>query len=171
MSWFVVKIIVRNTIIFLVFAESFHKSSSDKFLLFAGSYSGKIYSIPLAVPGRPCNALEIESKIAYPIAVDYDPSESKVYWTDGRLKAIVRAFLNGSSVEVIVKQNVQIPDGLAIDWIGRNMYWSDAGAERIEVSRLDGSSRRGLIATDIEKPRSIALDIAGRYICRCRLLS
>ena len=154
-----------------MFTESFHELSSDKFLLFAGSHSGKIYKIPLAVPGRPCSALEIESKIVYPIAVDYDPSERKVYWTDGRLKAIVRAFLNGSSVEVIVQQNIQIPDGLAIDWIGRNMYWSDAGTERIEVSRLDGSSRRGLITTDIEKPRSIALDIEGRYISRYRLLS
>lgn len=144
--------------------ESFHKSGSDKFLLFAGSNSGKIYKIPLEVPGRPCNALEIESNIIYPVAIDYDPAEGQVYWTDGRLKAIFRAFLNGSSVEVIVQQNVQIPDGLAIDWIGRNLYWSDAGTRRIDVSRLDGSSRRGLITTNIEKPRSIALDIEERYI-------
>ena len=51
------------------------------------------------------------------------------------------------------------PNGIAIDWIGRNLYWTDAGTNRIEVSRLDGSFRTSLIATNVDLPRAIILDI------------
>ena len=146
------------------FTDFFNEASSDNFLLIAGSYSAKIYKIPLAeTTERSCSPLDIRSSITYPIALDYDPLEGRVYWTDGRLKAIVRAFLDGSSVEVIVRENIQTPDGIAIDWVARNLYWSDAGTKRIEVSRLDGSSRRSLITRDIDKPRAIALNFGGRY--------
>ncbi|PFX24406.1 sushi, von Willebrand factor type A, EGF and pentraxin domain-containing protein 1-like isoform X3 [Stylophora pistillata] len=142
--------------------DFFNEASSDNFLLIAGSYSAKIYKIPLEeTTDKPCNYLDIKGTIAYPIALDYDPLEGIVYWTDGRAKVIVRATLDGSSVEVIVRENIQSPDGIAVDWIARNIYWSDAGTQRIEVSRLDGSSRRSLITTDIEKPRAIALNFAG----------
>ena len=51
------------------------------------------------------------------------------------------------------------PNGIAIDWIGRNLYWTDAGTNRIEVPRLDGSFRTSLIAANVDLPRAIILDI------------
>ena len=96
------------------------------------------------------------------MAVDYDPVEGKVYWTDLGLKLVARAFPNGSSVEVIAHINVHTPAGLAVDYAARNIYWTDEATSRIDVAKLDGASRRGLITSNIEMPGAILLDIGER---------
>ena len=96
------------------------------------------------------------------MAVDYDPVEGKIYWTDVTLKLLARAFPNGSSVEVIAHTDVVTPDGLAVDYTGRILYWTDTGTSKLEVARLDGSFRKSLITTGIEKPRAITLDTPER---------
>ncbi len=131
-------------------------------MIFAEADTGEIYKVPLAVPGTPCLPLGISTNISRPVAVDYDPVEGKIYWTDVTLKLIARAFPNGSSVEVIAHNNVTTPDGLAVDYVGRILYWTDAGTNKIEVARMDGSFRRSLITSSIDKPRAIILDIAER---------
>ena len=130
-------------------------------MIFAEADTGEIYKVPLNVPETPCSPLGINTNISMPVAVDYDPVEGKIYWTDLKLKLLARAFPNGSSVEVIVHSNVVMPVGLAVDHVGRNIYWTDEGNNRIEVARLNGSSRRSLI-TSMERPRAILLDIGER---------
>ena len=66
--------------------------------------------------------------------------------------------MNGSNIEVFIDSGIELLDGLAVDWIGRNVYWSDAGSNRIEVSRMDSMSRRSIVWENIESPRSLALD-------------
>jgi len=53
---------------------------------------------------------------------------------------------------------VGVPDGLAIDKVGRNIYWTDTGTNRIEVARLDGTMRKLLIKDGLDEPRAIVLD-------------
>ena len=131
-------------------------------MLFAEANSGEIYKVPLAVPDTPCSPLGIKSNISRPVAVDYDPIEGKVYWTDVALKQIVRSYHNGSDLEVIAESNVENPDGIAVDWIGRNVYWTDYQTSKIEVSRLDGSYRFSLFTSGLENPRAVVLDIDAR---------
>ncbi|XP_044183159.1 uncharacterized protein LOC114968057 isoform X2 [Acropora millepora] len=140
----------------------FDKTSSDKFVIFAEAGTGEIYKVPLEVPETPCYPLEISTNISGPVAVDYDPVEGKIYWSDVTLKLVARAFPNGSSVYVIAYNNVIAPEGLAVDYTGRNIYWTDQVNNTIEVAKMDGSSRRSLITTNIEKPRAILLDIGER---------
>ncbi|PFX17351.1 Low-density lipoprotein receptor-related protein 6 [Stylophora pistillata] len=144
--------------------DSFQKISGEYFLLFAEADHGEIYRVPLTVANTPCHALQININISRPVAVDYDPVEGKIYWTDVALKLIARAFPNGSSVEVIAHIDVESPDGLAVDYIGRILYWTDVGTSKLEVAQLDGSFRRSLITTGIENPRAIILDIAQRQM-------
>ena len=61
--------------------------------------------------------------------------------------------------EVLFDQNVQTPDGLAVDIVGRNLYWTDTGTNKLEVSKLDGSYRKALITTGLDEPRDIILDV------------
>ena len=68
--------------------------------------------------------------------------------------------MNGSMFEVLFHQNVQIPEGLAVDIVGRNLYWTDRGTDKLEVSKLDGSYRRALITSGLEEPRDIILDVS-----------
>ena len=131
-------------------------------MIFADSEKRGIYKVPLGVPETPCNLLGINANISSPVAVDYDPVEGKIYWSDAELKLLARAYLDGSSVEVIAHSNVVIPAGLAVDHVGRHIYWTDEGNHKIEVARLNGSSRRILISSNIERPRAILLDIGER---------
>nr|XP_045620165.1 low-density lipoprotein receptor-related protein 6-like [Procambarus clarkii] len=99
--------------------------------------------------------------VKHAIAVDIDPIDSFIYWTDDETLRIHRAKLDGSEQEVIVSAEVVHPDGIAVDWIARNLYWTDAGPDRIEVARLNGTSRKILIADNLDEPRAIAIDPDG----------
>ena len=60
--------------------------------------------------------------------------------------------------ERVVSSDVDSPNGIAVDWVGRSLYWTDKGKDRIEMSRLNGSSRRVLISDGLHEPRAIVLD-------------
>lgn len=60
-------------------------------------------------------------------------------------------------------QSAKHPDGLAIDWIGRNIYWSDNLLNTIEVSRLDGRNRK-VLKSGISEPRALQLYPAKGYL-------
>ncbi|XP_055383334.1 low-density lipoprotein receptor-related protein 6 [Condylostylus longicornis] len=96
-------------------------------------------------------------KVKYAIAIDYDPVDEFIYWSDETSHAIRRARPDGSGQMDIVTSEVEHPDGLAVDWLARNLYWTDTGTDRIEVCRLDGSSRKVIIYEHLEEPRAIAL--------------
>ena len=147
---------------FALCEDTFYNKSSDKFMVFADGYGAKFYKVPLVVSDTPCHPMAIKANVSRPVAVDYDPVEGKIYWTDVTLKQVARAYPNGSSLEVIAQKNVSNPDGIAVDWLGRNLYWTDVGTKKIEVSHLDGSFRKSLITTSIDSPRAIILDIAER---------
>ena len=131
-------------------------------MLFAEANSGEIYKVPLAVPDTPCFPLGIKTNIRRPVAVDYDPIEGMVYWTDVTLQQIVRSYPNGSDLKVMAERNVQNPEGIAVDWIGRIVYWTDYRTSKIEVARLDGSYRFSLITSGLDNPRAVILDIDAR---------
>ena len=92
-----------------------------------------------------------------PTALDFDPVEDRVYWSDVLHGRIFSAFLNATSLKTLFHCNVQTPDGLAIDHVGRNIYWTDAGTNGIEVGWLDGTRRKVLIKDGLDQPRAIAL--------------
>lgn len=96
-------------------------------------------------------------KIRNAIAIDFDPVEQFIYWTDAEIKAIRRGRMDGTGQMDIATTEVGHPDGLAIDYMARNVYWTDPIKDRIEVCRLDGSSRKVIIHDDLEDPRAIAL--------------
>ncbi|KAK2100001.1 hypothetical protein P7K49_021349 [Saguinus oedipus] len=95
--------------------------------------------------------------IRHAIAIDYDPLEGYVYWTDDEVRAIRRAYLDGSGAQTLINTDINDPDGIAVDWVARNLYWTDTGTDRIEVTRLNGTSRKILVSEDLDEPRAIAL--------------
>ncbi|XP_037071386.1 low-density lipoprotein receptor-related protein 6-like [Pollicipes pollicipes] len=102
--------------------------------------------------------------VNHAVAVDYDPVEDALYWTDEGNKIIQRVWLDGSGEQRVVLSELHSPDGLAIDWIARNVHWTDTGPNRIEVARLDGSSRKVLISEELDEPRAIAVDPAAGHM-------
>lgn len=96
--------------------------------------------------------------IRHAIAIDFDPLEGYIYWTDDEVRAIRRSFVDGSGSQFVVTAQIAHPDGIAVDWVARNLYWTDTGTDRIEVTRLNGTMRKILISEDLEEPRAIVLD-------------
>lgn len=50
------------------------------------------------------------------------------------------------------------PEGIAIDHLGRTVFWTDSVKDRIEVATLDGSQRRVIVDSDLVNPRAIITD-------------
>ena len=133
-----------------------------KFILFADAddKSTKYISLDTTYPAS--QTLFHHLGTQRPIALDYDPVEDRVYWSDVAQGRIVSQFFNATSVKTLFRCNVRTPDGLAIDYVGRNIYWTDAGTNRIEVGLLDGTGRKLLIKDGLDEPRAIVLHLKNR---------
>lgn len=129
-----------------------------KFILFADADDKSTNIVSLDVSYFVAKALFNHLGNYRPIALDYDPAENRVYWSDVAQGLIVSAFANATSLKILFRCNIFVPDGLVIDHVARNIYWTDTGTNRIEVARLDGTSRKELINTGLDEPRAILLD-------------
>ncbi|TDG98033.1 hypothetical protein EPR50_G00214030 [Perca flavescens] len=109
------------------------------------------------------------------MALDYDWDHnntgfSMVYFTvagkDSVPGAIKRAYIPsvddgsnniGAAVDLGIKY-ITRPDGIAVDWVGRNLYWADSSLKRLEVTMLDGRYRKQLVKTELGHPSAVAVN-------------
>ncbi|KAL9950472.1 hypothetical protein ACROYT_G042970 [Oculina patagonica] len=92
------------------------------------------------------------------VGLDFDVDAGNIYWSDALSETIQRAPVkNSSHVEVILKDNLDTPDDIAVDWINKKLYWTDAGTKKIEVADLDGGNRLILVESGLVQPRAIAV--------------
>jgi low-density lipoprotein receptor-related protein 1 (alpha-2-macroglobulin receptor) len=76
-------------------------------------------------------------------------------------KQISRVRVGQSSIvepEILHRDRMQNPDGIAFDWVALNLYWCDKGQKTIEVSQDNGKYRKVLIKNNIDAPRGLALN-------------
>lgn len=57
-----------------------------------------------------------------------------------------------------VIDDVQMPVGIAVDWIYKNIYWSDLGSKSITVANFNGTKKKVLFNSGLKEPASIAVD-------------
>ena len=99
------------------------------------------------------------------IALDYDFESGYIFWTDVINETINRAKMDENpKVDVLVKIDLDTPDGIAVDWINKKLYWTDTGTDMIEVSDFNGTKRLELIKTGLEEPRAIVVHPALGYV-------
>ncbi|KAJ8320243.1 hypothetical protein KUTeg_001830 [Tegillarca granosa] len=93
------------------------------------------------------------------VAIDFHWADQMIYWTDITSKNSSICRLNitsqNNTKEVLLNTTVKNPDGIAVDWIGKNLYWCDKTTDTIEVSKLDGKYRKVLINIGLQEPRGI----------------
>ena len=138
---------------------TFFKQVSPNFFLFIDMVAKTTNVISLDVPYFSTKVLIHHLNNQRPIALDYDPEDDRVYWTDNTYGFVASVYRNATSAKLLLSCNIGVPDGLAIDWVGRNIYWTDTKSNRIEVAKLDGSARKLLIRQGLDEPRDIALDL------------
>lgn len=80
-----------------------------------------------------------------------------IFWSDMKLKKISKLERGGEPVEIITT-GLDLVEGLAYDWIGKNIYWLDSKLNTIEVAMENGSNRIVLVRENITQPRGMSLD-------------
>lgn len=93
-------------------------------------------------------------------ALDYNPLDGRLYWTDSVDKRISRVFANGSGVEAVVTFDLTRPAGIAVDPLGGNIFFSDKGQKRITVATQTGKYRRILLWNNLTSPEALQLDLS-----------
>ncbi|XP_062576146.1 low-density lipoprotein receptor-related protein 4-like isoform X3 [Saccostrea cucullata] len=101
--------------------------------------------------------------IKHSIAVDFDPVDKQVFWSDNEQTTISKVYLDGSG-QKIVSTGISHPDGIAVDTVNRKLYWTDTGKDTIEMSDLDGNQRKTIITDHLDEPRDIAVDSKNKKI-------
>ncbi|MBI5508468.1 MAG: AgmX/PglI C-terminal domain-containing protein [Deltaproteobacteria bacterium] len=95
--------------------------------------------------------------------IDLDVGARKMYWTDHD-KDIMRANLDGSEVEVLLK-DIPSPYCLALDPEGQRIFWTNQlGNPRVQSSTLDGANVRDLVPGKAEFMIGIAVDPVNRAL-------
>lgn len=93
------------------------------------------------------------------IGLDKDCVEGRVYWGDISAKKIVSAKYDGTEVRSYITEELESPEGVAIDAISRRVYWTDSVKDTIEVASLDDPTLRTvLVSRNLVNPRGIAVD-------------
>lgn len=93
------------------------------------------------------------------IAIAWDSITDRIFWSDIREKKIYSANRNGTNITVFVGDGLDITEGIALDWVGRNLYWVDSALNTIEVANLEDPSHRTLLVHEnVSQPRGIAVD-------------
>lgn len=80
-----------------------------------------------------------------------------IFWSDMKLKKISRLD-RGQEPTDIITTGLDLVEGLAYDWIGKNIYWLDSKLNTIEVSTENGTERLVLVRENITQPRGMCLD-------------
>ncbi|XP_071941661.1 low-density lipoprotein receptor-related protein 1-like isoform X2 [Antedon mediterranea] len=123
-------------------------------------FSNRYLIRKIDVHGQTYTRVSQQLQFSNVVALDFDWQEQKLYWSDVTQQGsmISRMDMDGNNKEGIHTLGVKNPDGLAVDWIGRNLYWCDKGLDVIEVSKLDGRYRKTLISEDLDEPRAIIVN-------------
>jgi sugar lactone lactonase YvrE len=103
----------------------------------------------------------VSTDVISPVGIALDKPNGKVYFTDRYANNIKRANLNGSDVEVVVK-DTEYPVDLLIVFESRTLYWTArevGGVYRVNMDKndIDGASLSPII-TGVSAPIGITMD-------------
>ncbi|KAK6308419.1 hypothetical protein J4Q44_G00216900 [Coregonus suidteri] len=110
-------------------------------------------------------------------AMDLHIKTNRIYWTNWHTGGISsyelpspsssssssntqrnRRHSEGSVTTLEIVGHLNMPRGIAVDWVAGNLYWTDSGRDVIEVAQLSGQHRKTLISGMIDEPYAIVVD-------------
>jgi len=109
------------------------------------------------------------SMAAMGIALGLSPSKGQgVYWTELITRAVGRAELDDTSVEILLTSSSGQPRDLAVDSLGGWVYWTEFGGNAegepvgwVKRANLDGTDIVALVTQRYHDPWGIAIDVDG----------
>jgi len=132
----------------------------SKFLIFARSWEVRGISLDLA---HTHDVITPVLGLNSAVGTDFYAPNGYIFFSDIKADRIGRVNVtDNSALKWLHTTNLENPDGLAVDWIGKNLYWTDTKKahppSEIAVSNLDGKYRRTLYDANLGKPRAIVVD-------------
>ncbi|XP_063907725.1 sortilin-related receptor-like isoform X2 [Zophobas morio] len=108
-------------------------------------------------------------KLENVVTFDFDMKSNCVYWADIAFKTIERQCMDNGQSEILVNTDLDLIEGMALDWMSNNLYFVDGKRSKIELIRTDishsGRMRRTVVGpTHLKKPRGIALHPKAGYM-------
>uniref|UniRef100_A0A8C7PU39 Low density lipoprotein receptor-related protein 1Ab n=1 Tax=Oncorhynchus mykiss TaxID=8022 RepID=A0A8C7PU39_ONCMY len=96
-------------------------------------------------------------------AMDLHVKTNRIYWTNWHTGRISSYELASKHPTVIspsdqIVGHLNMPRGIAVDWVAGNLYWTESGRDVIEVAQLSGQHRKTLISGMIDEPNAIVVD-------------
>ncbi|XP_049541327.1 low-density lipoprotein receptor-related protein 4 [Anopheles darlingi] len=108
-------------------------------------------------------ALLIWERLDKPRDIVVHPGEGYMFWSDwGSNPLIERAGMDGSGRYTLVSENLQWPNGLALDVDKQRLYFLDGGTKSLEYVNYDGTGRNRLLQEGLHHP--FGLDVYERRV-------
>lgn len=129
----------------------------------------RLNTTSLGITQKTCNGTECKSatvekivRLSHedkPRGIAVDSCTSYIYWTNWNNDASIQRASphNGYKIESIIKTNIRVPNGIAIDQKRRKLYWCDARLDKIETCDMDGTNRVVLISASPQHPFALAV--------------
>ena len=75
------------------------------------------------------NSIPLPSAFTNAMAMDFHYANQKLYVSDVVTKKLYSVDLSTSSldIDILLDVGLEVPEGLAVDWINNNLYWTDKG--------------------------------------------
>ena len=102
-------------------------------LLFSSEKEIRSMKLPQA---RYSSVIKNATLVEQAIGVSYDITDNRVYWTDVSRRVIMSSTMDGTIIKTWNTTDIEKPEFLAIDHIGRNIYYSDSKTVSISACKI-----------------------------------
>lgn len=103
------------------------------------------------------HAIVLSNNISEPQDIGLDPTKGLMFVAD--TDRIIRANMDGTNLQVLVKDVIYKASGIAVDIISERLFWCDSLLDYIETVTFDGTGRTAIVrgSTNVPAPNRLTL--------------